>query len=87
MVLNGIMNQQVNLRLPENILKTATEYAEEHGFGNIQDFIKETLREKLYDESKISEEELILVQKLAEASNKKNLFGTEEELFKKLKRK
>ena len=81
------MTQQINLRLPENILKTANEYAEEHGFGSIQDFIKETLREKLYDEPQITEEELILVQKLAEVSKEKNLYGTEEELFKKLKRK
>ena len=35
----------------------------------------------------INKEELILVKKLAEISLKKNLFGTEEELFKKLKRK
>ena len=87
MVLNGIMTQQISLRLPENILKNANEYAEVHGFGSIQDFIREVLREKLFDEPNISEEESILVQKLAEASNKKNLYGTEEELFKKLKRK
>jgi hypothetical protein len=70
------MNTQINLRLPKKITVSARAYAEEHGFGTIQDFIKETLREKL-----------ALVKKLAEVSEKKGLYGTEEELFKKLRRK
>lgn len=54
--------------------------------GTIQEFIKETLREKLFEEPKISKAELALVKKLAEASEKNNLYGTEEKLFKKLRR-
>lgn len=81
------MNTQINLRLPEKILNSARTYSEEHGFSTIQDFIKEALREKLFDEPEISKEELALVRKLAKASEKKNLYGTEEELFKKLRRK
>ena len=80
------MNNQVNLRMPEQILLSAKLYAEEHGFGNVQEFIKETIREKLFDEPEISKEELALVRKLALASDEKNLFGTEKELFKKLRR-
>ena len=87
MVSIGIMNTQINLRLPKKITVSARAYAEEHGFGTIQDFIKETLREKLFDEPEISKEELALVKKLAEVSEKKGLYGTEEELFKKLRRK
>lgn len=82
----GIMNTQINIRLPNNILLPAKAYAEKYGYGTIQDFIKETVREKLFDEPKITKEELILVKKLAEASEKNNLFGTEKELFAKLKR-
>lgn len=80
------MNTQINVRLPEKILSSASSYAEEHGFGTVQDFIKETIREKLFDEPEISKEELALVRKLVEVSEKKNLYGTEEELFKKLRR-
>lgn len=80
------MNTQINIRLPEKILISAKSYAEEHGFGTIQDFIKETVREKLFDEPEITKEELDLVKKLVEVSEKKNLYGTEEELFKKLSR-
>tara|TARA_Y100000034_G_C6900971_1_gene416709 strand:+ start:689 stop:934 length:246 start_codon:yes stop_codon:yes gene_type:complete len=79
------MNTQVNLRLPEKMLVSAKKYSEKHGYGTIQDFIKETMREKLFEEKGVSKEELILVRKLIEVSEKKNLFGSEEELFKKLR--
>jgi len=78
------MNTQINLRLPENMLVSAKKYSEKHGYGTIQDFIKETMREKLFEEG-ISKKELILVKKLIEVSEKKNLFGSEEDLFKKLR--
>ena len=82
----GSMNTQINLRLPEKLLTTANSYAERNGFSSIQEFIKEVLREKLFGEPKISKAELALVTKLIEVSGKKNLYGTEEELFKKLRR-
>lgn len=79
------MNTQINIRLPEKTLICAQRYIEKHGFNTMQDFIKELLRERLFDEPKISKEELTLVKKLLEVSEKKNLFGTEAELFSKLK--
>lgn len=81
------MNTQINLRMPEKLLTSVKVYTEEHGFSNIQEFIKETIREKLFDEPEITKEELALVKKLVEVSEKKNLYGTEEELFAKLEKK
>ncbi|HLG24655.1 MAG TPA: hypothetical protein VI564_07035 [Candidatus Nanoarchaeia archaeon] len=81
------MNTQINLRLPQALLSNAKTQAEKLGYGNVQEFIKETLREKLFEEPKLSKEELELVKKLAEVSIKKNLLGTEEQLFKKLRAK
>ena len=86
MVSIGIMNTQINLRMPEKLLNSAKSYSDEHGYGSLQDFIKETIREKLFDEPEITKEELALVKKLAEVSEKKNLYGTEKELFDKLRR-
>ena len=43
------MNKQINIRLPEKLLETAQSYADEHGFATIQDFIKEAVREKLFE--------------------------------------
>ncbi len=80
------MNTQINLRLPEKIIVSAKLYSQEHGFGSIQDFIKETIREKLFDEPEITKAELALVKKLVEVSEKKQLYGTEKELFTKLRR-
>ncbi len=81
------MNTQVNIRLPDDLLEKAQAYAEENGFGTLQEFIKETIREKVFDEPTISEKELDLVIKLAGAISKnKSLLGTREELNLKLKR-
>ena len=86
MVSTGIMNTQINVRLPEKMLVSAQTYVEKHGFNTVQDFIKELMREKLFEEATISKEELTLVKKLIEASEKKNLYGTEAELLNKLRR-
>lgn len=80
------MNQQINLRLPHKLLINAAAYAKRKGFANVQDLIKETLREKLFPETIISKKELLLVKKLMEVSEKKDLYGTEDELFSKLRR-
>ncbi len=77
---------QINVRMEDNFLDKAKGYAQEHGFGNVQELIKETLRERLFGETLITKEELMLVRKLARATEEKNLWGTEEELFEKLRR-
>jgi len=79
------MNNQINLRLSDKILKSAQSYSEEHGFTTVQEFIKEAIREKLFDEAVINKQELQLVKKLTQISEENNLYGTEEELFKKLR--
>jgi hypothetical protein len=77
---------QLNVRISDPLLDKATIYAQKHGFSNVQELIKESLREKIFEESLISKEELMLVKKLAQVTEEKNLWGTEQELFKKLKR-
>ena len=86
MVSNGIMNKQINLRLSEQMLKSAKNYAKNNGFNNVQEFIKDTLREKLF-EKPISNKELALVKKLIQASEKNKLYSTEKELIQKLRSK
>ncbi len=74
------MNKQINIRLPQNMLEQVKYYSDSHGYGSIQEFIKETIREKIFGD------ELELVRKLIEVSDRKKLYGTEKELFDKLKR-
>jgi len=80
------MNAQINLRMPDKLLATAKEYAEEYGFSNVQDFIKETIREKLYEEGEFSSEELELMKEFKKVADEKNLYGTKKELFAKLRK-
>ncbi len=75
------MNSQINLRMPEALLLKTRRYAEKQGFGTVQEFIKETIREKVFGEPEITPEGLELIKKLIEVSNKKNLWKTEDELF------
>ena len=86
MVSIGSMNTQINIRLPDNLLDIAKVYAEKNGYGNVQEFIKETLRERLF-EPDLSKEEILLVKQLAQVSIENNLLGTEGQLFKKLRKK
>ena len=85
MVSIGIMNTQINIRMPQKLLSSVKSYSNEHGFGSVQEFVKETIREKLFDEPEITKEELELVKKLATVSEKKKLYGTEKEMFEKLR--
>ena len=77
------MNTQINLRLPELLLKKAQTEVEIQGFSNIQELIKESLRRTLYEENSITSEELEFLKKLHKVSEDKNLYGTEDELFNK----
>ena len=86
MVSLDTMNKQINLRLPSKLVVSASSYAEKHGYSNLQDFIKESIREKLFEEPAISKNELILVKKLLRIINTKNLYGTEADLRKKLQK-
>lgn len=80
------MTSQINLRLSENLLNSAKNYANEYGYSNVQDFIKEIMREKLFEEGEFTKEELILVNELKKVSDQKKLYGTEKDLFNKFNR-
>ncbi len=77
---------QINVRMDDAFLEKARNYAQKHGFSNVQELMKESLREKLFGEPIITKEEVMLVKKLAKATEEKRLWGTEEELFQKLRR-
>ena len=86
MVSNGIMNQQINLRLPTRLLNGVKSQVKEKGYGSIQEFIKEAIRDKVYGIDKLTEEEASLVSRLIKVTEEKNLWADEEELYKALKK-
>ena len=43
------MGTQISIKLSDNIYRSAKIYAENHGFDNLQNFIREIIRERLYE--------------------------------------
>jgi hypothetical protein len=81
------MNQQINLRLPQRLLKSATRHANKHGFGSVQEFIKETLRDKLFPPEELSKDEMAYVMAVLKDTKENNDFISEKELFNELDQK
>ena len=66
--------KQISLTIPENLLKASKEYSKEFGYRNIQEFILELIRKKVFFEKieryqKI-EKEMILDKKVKKFNQK-----------------
>lgn len=49
------MGTQISIQLPKNMFRLVKSHARQYGFSTVQDFIRETLREKLFErEDKLS---------------------------------
>ena len=70
------MGTQISLKLSEKMLATAKKYARMQGYDNLQDFIREMLREKLFERENISG---LNTYKASEASLAKNWLRKEED--------
>jgi len=67
--------KQISLTMPENLLKASKEYSKEFGYRNIQEFILEIIRKKVFFEKieryqKIEKE--ILLDKKVKKFNQKD---------------
>lgn len=47
------MSTQISLKLSDKMFDSAKGYVETYGFDNLQDFIRETLREKLFEKEEV----------------------------------
>lgn len=66
--------KQISLTIPENLLKASKEYSREFGYRNVQEFILELIRKKVFFEKieryqKI-EKEMILGKKVKKFNQK-----------------
>ena len=48
--------EKVNLKIPQKLLNLAEEYVLNYGYTNIQELIRESLRDKIFEEKKEREE-------------------------------
>ncbi len=70
------MGTQISLKLSDKMLAEAKKHARLHGYDQLQDFIREMLREKLFDRENISG---LNTYKASEASLAKNWLRKEED--------
>jgi metal-responsive CopG/Arc/MetJ family transcriptional regulator len=78
--------QQINLKLPDNLIRAADSYVENFGFRNIQELATAAIREKIFEKNEydetFSKEEVELVDELIAASTRKGDIVSEDELNK-----
>lgn len=52
------MTTQINLRITEDFFEQAKQYAQAHGFLNVQEFFREAAREKVFEDVQVRPEYL-----------------------------
>ena len=82
------MSDQINLKLSSKLYSATKMAASKGGFENVQDFIRSTLRERLFErgyDNSFTEKEIKLIDELIEKSLKRGDFVSEKELTNALK--
>jgi metal-responsive CopG/Arc/MetJ family transcriptional regulator len=86
LVSSDIMNTQINVRLPKTLLRKAKTYSQKNGYSNVQELIKESIRDKIDPE--LTPEEHFFLKKMVEGIEQGKVpLGTEKNLLKILKSK
>ncbi|MEA1945567.1 MAG: ribbon-helix-helix domain-containing protein [Euryarchaeota archaeon] len=66
---------QINIRLPDRLQSAAEQYVDNYGYRNIQEFILEAIRDKIFRDNKydetFSDKEIGLIEKLLSVSIEK----------------
>lgn len=77
------MNEQINLRMPSILAKAARKKAKSQGYGSIQEYIEEAVREKTFEVEiePVTKKQARLIQQLIDLNNKRNSWVSEKELF------
>ena len=68
-------NPQINIRLPPKLQSATEQYVDNYGYRNIQEFILEAIRDKIFRDNKydetFSDKEIDLIEKLLAVSIEK----------------
>ena len=72
------MGTQISLKLSDKMMSSAKKYAKEKGYDNLQEFIRETIREKLFGNENESFGGLI-TSKASEKALARNWLSKEED--------
>ena len=69
------MGEQINLKFSDEVFSKVKKYSKDYGYGSIQDFIRELVREKLFEKERVSGFQTYLASEKALA----RLWDTKEE--------
>ncbi|HIH15658.1 MAG TPA: hypothetical protein HA360_01305 [Nanoarchaeota archaeon] len=67
--INVHMSTQISIKLSDKMYKSAKQFADKKGFDSLQDFIRETLREKLFEGESLSGKNTALASQKSLAKN------------------
>jgi len=81
--------KQINLKLPQNLIKAAESYAKNFGFRNIQELAAASMREKIFQQNQFDEtftdKEITLIDGLISKTLKEKEYISEKDLFDSMK--
>jgi len=81
-------NAQINIRLPARLQLATEQYVENYGYRNIQEFILEAIRDKIFRDNKydetFSDKEIDLIEKLLVVSIERGKIKDQNDIIKAL---
>ncbi len=81
-------NPQINIRLPSKLQSATEQYVDNYGYRNIQEFILEAIRDKIFRDNKydgtFSGKEIDLIEKLLSVSIEKGKLKDRNDIIKAL---
>ena len=82
------VSTQINIRLPAKLQSAAEQYTENFGYRNIQEFILEAIRDKIFRDNKYDEtfsaKEIDLIERLLSVSIEKGKIKDKDDIIKAL---
>ena len=80
--------EQINLKLPKNLIDVAKKYVDNYGYRNIQELLAESIREKVFENNEFDEtfeeKDIELIENLIDTSIKGKGIVSEQKLMKTL---
>ena len=81
-------NPQINIRLPSKLQSATEQYVDNYGYRNIQEFILEAIRDKIFRDNKYDEsfsgKEIDMIEKLLSVSIEKGKIKDQNDIIKAL---
>jgi Arc/MetJ-type ribon-helix-helix transcriptional regulator len=81
-------NAQINIRLPPKLQSAAEQYVDNYGYRNIQEFVLEAIRDKIFRDNKydetFSDKEIDLIEKLLSVSIEEGKIKDQNDIIKAL---